>query len=254
MSRGRAVVTGASSGIGAATAVRLAAEGFEVVLGARRVDRLGEVASACGPSARALPLDVADDASVEAFCAAAGDCRVLVNNAGGALGLDRIADADLERWQRMWDVNVLGTVRMVRALLPALEASGDGHVVNVGSIAGVEAYVGGAGYNAAKFGVHALTEVLRRETVDRPVRVSEVLPGLVETEFSLVRFAGDEARAASVYDGMTPLSAEDVADVIAFVVTRPAHVNLASVLLFPRDQAAATVVARRKPGRSRPVR
>jgi NADP-dependent 3-hydroxy acid dehydrogenase YdfG len=247
MSRGRAVVTGASSGIGAATAVRLAAEGFEVVLGARRADRLAAVASACGPPARALPLDVADDGSVEAFCDAVGECRVLVNNAGGALGLDRVADADLARWQQMWDVNVLGTVRMVRALLPALEASGDGHVVNVGSVAGVEAYVGGAGYNAAKFGVHALTEVLRRETVERPVRVSEVLPGLVETEFSLVRFAGDEARAASVYEGMTPLSADDVADVIAFVVTRPAHVNLASVLLFPRDQAATTVVARTRP-------
>lgn len=244
--RGRAVVTGASSGIGAATATRLAAEGFDVVLGARRVDRLADVAAACGSSAMALPLDVADDDSVAAFCEQVGECRVLVNNAGGALGLDAVADADLERWQRMWDVNVLGTVRMVRALLPALDASGDGHIVNVGSIAGVEPYVGGAGYNAAKFAVHALTEVLRKETVDRPVRVSEVLPGLVETAFSLVRFDGDADRASRVYEGMTPLTADDVADVIAFVVTRPAHVNLASVLLLPRDQAAATVVARRR--------
>lgn len=244
--RGRAVVTGASSGIGAATATRLAAEGFDVVLGARRVDRLADVAAACGSSAMALPLDVADDDSVAAFCEQVGECRVLVNNAGGALGLEAVADADLERWQRMWDVNVLGTVRMVRALLPALDASGDGHIVNVGSIAGVEPYVGGAGYNAAKFAVHALTEVLRKETVDRPVRVSEVLPGLVETEFSLVRFDGDADRSSRVYEGMTPLTADDVADVIAFVVTRPAHVNLASVLLLPRDQAAATVVARRR--------
>lgn len=244
--RGRAVVTGASSGIGAATATRLAAEGFDVVLGARRVDRLADVAAACGSSAMALPLDVADDDSVAAFCEQVGECRVLVNNAGGALGLEAVADADLERWQRMWDVNVLGTVRMVRALLPALDASGDGHIVNVGSIAGVEPYVGGAGYNAAKFAVHALTEVLRKETVDRPVRVSEVLPGLVETAFSLVRFDGDADRASRVYEGMTPLTADDVADVIAFVVTRPAHVNLASVLLLPRDQAAATVVARRR--------
>ena len=243
--RGVAVVTGASSGIGAATAVRLAAAGFEVVLGARRVERLEQVARQCGHSARPLALDVADDDSVAAFCAEVGPCRVLVNNAGGALGLDAVADADLGKWQRMWDVNVLGTVRMVRALLPALAATGDGHVVNVGSVAGVEPYVGGSGYNAAKAAVHALTEVLRRETVDAPVRVSEVLPGLVETEFSLVRFDGDAERAASVYDGLTPLSADDVADVIAFVVTRPAHVNLATVLVLPRDQASATIVARR---------
>ena len=242
--RGTAVVTGASSGIGAATAVRLAAEGFDVVLGARRVDRLEAVAAACGPSARVLALDVADDASVARFCASVGRCRVLVNNAGGALGLDAVADADLDKWQRMWDVNVLGTVRMVRALLPALEASGDGHVVNVGSLAGIEPYVGGSGYNAAKAGVHALTEVLRKETVGAPVRVSEVLPGLVETEFSVVRFDGDADRAAAVYEGLRPLSADDVADVIAFVVTRPSHVNLATVLLLPRDQASATITHR----------
>ena len=240
--RGVAVVTGASSGIGAATAVRLAGEGFSVVLGARRVDRVREVAAACGGTA--LPLDVTDDASVAAFCASVPSCRVLVNNAGGALGLDAVAAADLDKWQRMWDVNVLGTVRMVRALLPALEASGDGHVLNVGSVAGLEPYVGGAGYNAAKFAVHALTEVLRRETVASPVRVSEVLPGLVETEFSMVRFDGDAERASSVYEGLTPLTADDVADVIAFVVTRPSHVNLATVVLLPRDQASATITHR----------
>jgi len=245
MTLGRAAVTGASSGIGAATAVRLAAEGFDVVLGARRADKLAEVARACGPSARAVELDVTDDASVDAFCAQAGDCRVLVNNAGGALGLDPVAGADLDLWQRMWDVNVLGTVRMLRALLPALVASGNGHVVNVGSIAGIEPYVGGAGYNAVKAGVHSLSEVLRKETVDQPVRVSEVLPGLVETEFSLVRFGGDADRAAATYAGMTPLTADDVADVIAFVVTRPPHVNLASTLLLPTDQASVGVVHRR---------
>jgi NADP-dependent 3-hydroxy acid dehydrogenase YdfG len=244
-SRGVAVVTGASSGIGAATAVRLAAEGFDVVLGARRAGLLAEVASACGPRARALPLDVADDGSVAAFCAEVPECRVLVNNAGGALGLDPVVDADLDRWQRMFDTNVLGTLRMTKALLPRLDASGDGHVVVVGSVAGIEPYPGGAGYNAAKGGQHALAEVLRRETVDRPVRVSEVLPGLVETEFSLVRFEGDAERAARVYEGVQPLTAEDVADVIAFVVTRPAHVNLATTLLLPRDQASATVVHRR---------
>lgn len=244
-SRGTAVVSGASSGIGAATAVRLAAEGFDVVLGARRTDRLAEVVAACpAGTARALPLDVTDDASVAAFVAEVGECRVLVNNAGGALGVDRLADADLERWQRMYDTNVLGTVRMTKALLPALAASGDGHVVVVGSIAGIEPYVGGSGYNAAKAAEHALTEVLRRETVDQPIRVSEVLPGLVETEFSVVRFDGDAERAAQVYDGMTPLTAADVADVIAFVVTRPPHVNLATTLLLPRDQATAGMVHR----------
>jgi NADP-dependent 3-hydroxy acid dehydrogenase YdfG len=240
-----AVVTGASSGIGAATAVRLAEAGFDVVLGARRVERLEKVAARCPDGrARPVPLDVTDDASVAAFCEAVGECRVLVNNAGGALGLDPVADADLDRWRRMWDTNVLGAVRLLRALLPALVASGDGHVVNVGSIAGIEPYVGGAGYNAAKAGMHALTEVLRRETVAEPVRVTEILPGLVETEFSVVRFDGDTERAARVYAGMTPLTAEDVADVIAFAVTRPPHVNLASVLLLPTEQATATLVHR----------
>ena len=243
MSRGVAVVTGASSGIGAATARRLAGEGFDVVVGARRVDRLREVAEPIG--ARAIELDVTDSSSVAAFCAQVSSCRVLVNNAGGALGRDAIADADEAAWRWMYDANVLGVMRMTRALLPKLEASGDGHVVTVGSIAGWEPYAGGAGYNAAKAGVHALSEVLRRETVGQPVRVSEVLPGMVETEFSLVRFDGDADRATGVYAGMTPLTADDVADVIAFVVTRPAHVNLATVLLLPRDQASATTVFRR---------
>ena len=243
-----AVITGASSGIGAASAVRLAAEGIDVVLGARRADRLAAVAAACSGRARWYELDVTDDESVAAFCAAVPTCHVLVNNAGGALGLDPVVGADLAQWQRMYDTNVLGTLRMTRALLPTLEASGDGHVVVVGSVAGVEPYPGGAGYNAAKAGQHALAEVLRRETVGQPIRVSEVLPGLVETEFSVVRFDGDEARAAKVYEGLTPLSAEDVADVIAFVVTRPSHVNLATTLLLPRDQASATVVHRRGDG------
>lgn len=247
--RGLAVVTGASSGIGAATAVALSAAGFEVALGARRVDRLHEVAAACAGPTRVAELDVTDDASVGAFCdeVLGGDaaCRVLVNNAGGALGVDPVATADLDRWQRMYDTNVLGTLRITRRLLPALEASGDGHVVVVGSIAGVEPYVGGAGYNAAKFAEHAFAEVLRRETVGQPIRVSEVLPGLVETEFSLVRFDGDAERAAQVYDGLTPLTAADVADVIAFVVTRPPHVNVATTLLLPRDQASVTHVHRR---------
>lgn len=242
---GTAVVTGASSGIGAATAVALSAAGFHVALGARRTDRLDEVAARCAGPTTVHELDVTDDGSVAAFVAALPDgCRVLVNNAGGALGLDPIASADLGQWQAMYDSNLLGTLRMTRALLPALEASGDGHVVVVSSIAGIEPYPNGAGYNGAKAAQHAFAEVLRRETVHLPIRVSEVQPGLVDTEFSTVRFGGDADRAARVYEGLTPLRAEDVADLIAFVVTRPSHVNLATSLLLPRDQATVGLVHR----------
>ena len=237
-----AVVTGASSGIGAATARQLAAAGFQVVLGARRVDRLRSLGAEIG--AAYGELDVTDPDSVASFCEKIETCDVLVNNAGGALGVDPVESADLDRWQTMYDTNVLGVVRMTQALLPRLEASGDGHVVVVGSIAGVEAYPGGGGYNAAKFGVHAVRDVLRTELLGRPVRVTEIAPGLVETEFSLVRFDGDAERADAVYDGMTPLSAEDVADAITWCVTRPSHVNVDHMLLLPRDQAGATRVHR----------
>jgi NADP-dependent 3-hydroxy acid dehydrogenase YdfG len=240
--RGTAVVTGASSGIGAATARRLAAEGFDVVVGARRLDRLRAVAEPIG--ARALALDVTDTASVEAFAAEIGGCQVLVNNAGGALGLDPVEAADVEQWRTMYDANVLGTLRVTQAFLPALEASGDGHVVMVGSIAGWEPYDGGAGYNAAKFGLRAMTKVLRSELLGRPVRVSEIDPGMVETDFSLVRFGGDEALASAVYDRTTPLVADDVADCIAFVVTRPSHVNVDTLVVLPRDQAGPGKVHR----------
>lgn len=244
---GIAVVTGASSGIGAATAIALSAAGFEVVLGARRVDRLREVADRCPGPTTVRRLDVADDASVAELAASLQGCRVLVNNAGGALGLDPIATAQLDQWRTMYDTNLLGTLRVTRALLPALEGSGDGHVVVIGSIAGIEPYPGGAGYNGAKAAQHAFAEVLRRETVGLPIKVSEVQPGLVDTEFSLVRFAGDAERADAVYAGLTPLYAEDVADLVAFIVTRPSHVNLATTLLLPRDQATATITHRRPP-------
>ncbi len=242
MTRGVAVVTGASSGIGAAAARRLAAEGFEVVLGARRMDRLEEVAAAVG--GRALALDVTSTASVDAFCAEVGPCRVLVNNAGGALGRDALARADEEEWRWMYDANVLGVMRMTRALLPALEASGDGHVVMVGSIAGHEPYAGGAGYNAAKFALKAVTKVLRLELVGIPVRVTSIDPGMVDTDFSLVRFHGDQAQADAVYAGMTPLVADDIADCISFAVTRPSHVNIDTMIVTPRDQASVTSVHR----------
>ena len=213
------------------------------MVGARRLDRLREVAEPIG--ATAVPLDVTDTASVEAFCAEVPDCRLLVNNAGGALGRDPVGQADEEQWRWMYDANVLGAMRMTRALLPALERSGDGHVVMIGSIAGLEPYVGGAGYNAAKFGLRAVTKVLRLELVGRPIRVTEIDPGMVETEFSLVRFGGDAEKAAAVYEGAVPLTADDVADCIAWAATRPSHVNIDSMLVMPRDQAAAGVVHRR---------
>jgi NADP-dependent 3-hydroxy acid dehydrogenase YdfG len=242
MSRGVAVVTGASSGIGEATARRLAAEGFDVVLGARRLDRLEAIAADIG--GRALALDVTSTESVDAFCAQVDGCRLLVNNAGGALGRDAVADADEEEWRWMYDANVLGVMRMTRALLPSLEASGDGHVVMIGSIAGHEPYVGGAGYNAVKFALRAVTKVLRLELVGKPVRVTTIDPGMVDTEFSLVRFHGDQDKAEAVYAGMTPLTADDIADCVAFAVTRPSHVNIDSMVVMPRDQASAAVVHR----------
>ena len=242
MTQGVAVVTGASSGIGAATARQLAAAGFDVVVGARRMDRLVAIADEVG--GRAIHLDVTDAASVAAFCAQVPDCRVLVNNAGGALGRERVEDADDAEWLWMYEANVMGTMRMTRGLLPALEASGDGHVVMIGSIAGHEAYVGGAGYNAVKFGLRAVTKVLRLELVGRPVRVTSIDPGMVETEFSVVRFHGDADKAAAVYADMTPLSADDVADCVTFAVTRPSHVNIDTMIVMPRDQAAAAVVHR----------
>lgn len=241
---GVVVVTGATSGIGEATARRLAAIGFDVVVGGRRVDRLRAVADSIG--ARWAVLDVTDPSSVDRFCAAIDTCRVLVNNAGGALGLDRIEHADEDEWRAMYEVNVLGTMRMTKRLLPLLEESGDGHVVTVGSIAGYEAYTGGAGYNAAKFAERAFSRVLRMELLGRPIRVSEIDPGMVETEFSKVRFHGDEARAKAVYRGLTPLSANDVAECIAFVVTRPSHVNIDTLVVLARDQSGATTVHRRE--------
>ena len=244
--RRTAVVTGASSGIGAATARRLVGEGFAVVMGARRLDRLEAIAAETG--AMPLHLDVTDPASVAEFCGAVETCDVLVNNAGGALGLDSIAEAEDERWREMYDVNVLGTLRMIRALLPKLLAGGNGHVVVIGSVASTDTYVRGGGYNAAKFAVRALREVLRKEMLGTPLRVTQIDPGLVETEFSLVRFQGDVQAAARVYEGLTPLTADDVADCVAWAVTRPPHVNIDAIKVRARDQSTATTVFRRPAG------
>jgi NADP-dependent 3-hydroxy acid dehydrogenase YdfG len=238
-----AVVTGASSGIGAATATRLAAEGFDVVLGARRLDRLESLAASIG--ARALPLDVTDAASVEAFAAALDRLDVLVNNAGGSFDAAPVAEADLDSWARTFDVNVLGTVRLTKALLPALRASGRGDVVFVSSTAALISYEGGASYTAAKHGVHTLAETLRLELNGEPVRVMEIAPGMVRTEEFALNRTGSSETAEAVYRGVRePLVAEDVADCIAWAVTRPHHVNVDLMVVRPLAQAAQHKVAR----------
>jgi NADP-dependent 3-hydroxy acid dehydrogenase YdfG len=239
-----AVVTGASSGIGEATARQLVAAGWHVVVGARRSERLDALAADLGGAVTALALDVTDDGSVARFVAEVPSCRLVVHCAGGALGLTPIAAADLGEWQTMYDTNVLGVLRLTRALLPALIESGNGHVVVIGSVAAFEPYAGGGGYNAAKSAVSALCDVLRIESVGQPLRVSEIDPGLVETEFSLVRFGGDAERAAAVYDGLTPLTAEDVAETVVWVAGRPAHVDIDRVVMRPRAQARVYLVHR----------
>lgn len=258
MSRPLAVVTGASSGIGAATARQLAAAGFEVICAARRVDRIEALAGEI--DGRAVACDVTDESSVAALAAAVGPrLAVLVNNAGGAFGLSSVAQADTDEWRRMFDVNVIGLMQVTRALLPALIAHGeagddDGNdgseaatIINVGSTAGRIAYEGGAGYTAAKHGTKVVTETLRLELFDQPVRISEIAPGMVRTdEFSLVRFGGDQTRADAIYAGVAePLVADDVADAITWVATRPAHVNIDEMIIKPRAQAAQHKVDRR---------
>jgi NADP-dependent 3-hydroxy acid dehydrogenase YdfG len=233
-----AVITGASSGIGAATARILAAQGFHVVAVARRADRIAALAEELGGSA--IVADVTDDAAVDALANKLSRVDVLVNNAGGARGLESVADSDLEHWRWMWETNVIGTLRVTRALLPKLIESGDGLIVTVTSIAALEVYDGGAGYTAAKHAQGALHRTLRGELLGKPVRLTEIAPGAVETEFSLVRFDGDQQRADSVYRGITPLVADDVAEVIGFVASRPSHVDLDLIVMKPRDQASAS--------------
>ncbi|MBB1501353.1 SDR family NAD(P)-dependent oxidoreductase [Propioniciclava sp. MC1683] len=238
MSQPVAVVTGASSGIGAATARALAAAGYRVVCAARRLDRMESLAAEIGGVAVAC--DITDPAQVAALAEAVGDrCDLLVNNAGGAVGLEPLADADLEAWETMFQTNVLGTGRVTKALLPAVEVA-EGTIVFVTSTAAEAAYEGGSGYNAAKAGERMLAGALRLELVGRPVRVCEVAPGLVHTEeFSLVRFGGDQAKADAAYAGVPgPLVADDVADAIAWVATRPAHVNIDRLVIRPRAQGA----------------
>lgn len=229
-----AVVSGASSGIGAATARALAADGWNVIVASRRVDRLEALAEEIGGTAYAL--DVTREASVEALAAEVGPIDLLVNNAGGAKGMDSIKDANLDDWTWMYETNVLGTLRMTRAFMSIL-AERDGLIINIGSIAGHTPYPGGAGYNAAKHGVAAMTRVLRMETHEQPLRVTEIAPGRVATEeFSLVRFGGDEERAKTVYEDSLNLSAEDIAETVRWVASLPTHMNIDTMRVVPRDQ------------------
>ncbi|WP_134739856.1 SDR family oxidoreductase [Nocardioides sp. 503] len=244
-SRPTAVVTGASSGIGAATARTLAQAGFHVFCAARRADRVEALAAEIDGTA--VVCDVTSQDDVAALAAQVGQrLDVLVNNAGGAFGAAPVAQADSDEWRRMYEVNVIGLMQVTRALLPALVASGAGVILNVGSTAGRVAYEGGGGYTAAKHGTQVVTETLRLELWDQPVRVCEIAPGMVKTdEFALVRFEGDRERAEAVYEGVAePLTAEDVADAIGWMVTRPAHVNIDELVIRPRAQAAQHKVHR----------
>lgn len=236
----QALVTGASSGIGAATARRLVADGWQVLLVARRTDRIESLAAELGDAATAFACDITDQARVDALAAHVGDrLDLLVNNAGGAIGKEPLTEADMDAWETMFATNVFGTARVTKALLPALEAA-EGEVVFITSTAAEAPYEGGAGYCGAKSAERSMVGALRLEIVDRPVRVCEVSPGLVRTdEFSLVRFHGDQERADTEYRGVPePLVAEDIADCVAWCASRPAHVNIDRIVVRPRAQAA----------------
>jgi NADP-dependent 3-hydroxy acid dehydrogenase YdfG len=244
-----AVVTGASSGIGAASALRLAAAGYHVVLTARRLDRLEQIAaqiSASGGSAEVHELDVTDRPAVDALAAKLDRCDVLLANAGGAIGADTVADSSAADWQAMFDVNVLGTLHATQALLPMLVASEAGTIVLMSSTAGLISYEGGGGYVVAKHGTHAIAETLRLELYDKPVRIVEIAPGMVRTaEFAVNRYRGDAEKAAAVYAGVAePLTDADVADAVVWSVTRPPHFNVDLMVIRPRAQAAQHKVHR----------
>jgi NADP-dependent 3-hydroxy acid dehydrogenase YdfG len=237
-----ALVTGASSGIGEAAVRALAAAGFETVAGARRLERCEQLAQEVG--GRALRLDVADPESVATLAGELPEVDLIVHSAGGALGLEPIAEADEDNWRQMWESNVAGVMRVTKALLPAMRGRVGAQIIVIGSVAGVETYEGGGGYTAAKHAAHALAQTLRLELHSEGIRVTEIAPGLVETEFSLVRFGGDREKAATPYQGITPLTAADVADVIAFCATRPPHVDIDYAAVKPTAQATAKIVHR----------
>ncbi len=247
MNKGLVVITGASSGFGHATALSFARLGYPLFLGARRMDRLKEVAEECkeagAPKATAHELDVRSKESIEAFCAAAGTPEVLLNNAGLALGRDPVAQVKDEDVVGMLETNVLGLLRVTRALLPKMIAAHRGHIINLGSYAARGVYEGGAAYGATKHAVRVISETLRLELSGTNIRVTEMDPGAAETEFSVVRF-GDEEKAKKVYEGFQPLTAQDVADAIVWCATRPPHVNISDLVITATAQASLTKIYR----------
>lgn len=244
--RKQALVTGASSGIGRASAVALAEAGFHVVVAARRLERLEALAGEIDGTARRL--DVTDPASVEELAGEIDRLDLLLNNAGGAFGLEPVAELDERHWRDMFELNVLAVARMVRAFLPALGRAEQGQIVNLASTSSFEVYAGGAGYTAAKHALRALDRTLRLELLGSGIKITEICPALTETEFSLVRFDGDEERAASVYQGMTPLAPEDVARCVVFAATQPPHVSIDEIVVRPQDQADSRTIHRRPAG------
>ncbi|HUH08487.1 MAG TPA: SDR family NAD(P)-dependent oxidoreductase [Egibacteraceae bacterium] len=246
------LITGASSGIGRSCAHAFAAAGARVLLAARRADRLAELRAELDTETLTCQLDVRDRSAVESAVSALppgwSQIDILVNNAGLAAGLEPLHEGDPEDWGRMIDTNVTGLLNVTRAVLPAMVERGSGHVINIGSIAGLEAYPNGAVYCATKAAVHRLTQALRMDLLGTGVKVSSVDPGLVETEFSLVRFHGDDERAAAVYEGITPLSPDDIAEAVVWMADRPRHVQVAQMVILAGEQASAVRVARRDPG------
>ncbi len=231
-----AVVTGASGGIGEATARTLAGQGFHVVCVARREAPIKALASEIAGTA--IVADVTDTSAVTSLASQLDRVDLLVNNAGGARGMESVADADVDHWRWMWEANVLGTLHVTRALLQKLIDSGDGLIITVTSIAAVETYDNGSGYTTAKHAQGVLHRTLRSELLGKPLRFTEIAPGMVKTDFSLRRFDGDAERAEKVYEGVTPLVAEDIAEVIGFVASRPSHVDLDLIVVRPRDQVS----------------
>jgi len=246
-------VTGASSGIGQACARAFAAEGARILMCARRDERLkrlaDELGKEYGSESHYFRLDVRDRQAVEravsGLPAAWKAVDVLVNNAGLSRGLSKLHEGDIGDWEEMIDTNVKGLLYVSRAVIPSMVERGSGHIINIGSIAGYEVYPGGNVYCATKFAVRALSQGLRLDLNGTPIRVSEVAPGMVETEFSLVRFHGDSGRAAKVYQGLEPLRAEDIAEAAVWCATRPPHVNISTVIVMPTAQASTTLVHRK---------
>ena len=246
-------ITGASSGIGRSCARAFAAQGAKLILAARRAERLEELAAGLktehGSAIHILKLDVRDSEAVAAAVAGLtaewAAIEVLVNNAGLSRGLAKLHEGKLQDWDEMIDTNLKGLLYVSRAVIPGMVARGRGHVINIGSIAGHEVYPLGNVYNATKFGLKALTKGLRLDLVGTGLRVTSVDPGMTETEFSLVRFRGDGERAGKIYQGFTPLTPDDIADAVVYCATRPAHVDVAEMIVMPTDQASTTVIHRK---------